>query len=109
MDFSLKPTDDCSDKSTADAQADGNLVIDIKAERKCSIIKYHVKEREETDLKSSHFISSLLEKKASLIVPSEWAVFPQRHLNTSSIGSWRGVLSCFFPSKEEESLSAALL
>lgn len=40
--------------------------------------------------KSSHFISSLLEK-ASLIVPSKWAVFPQTHLDNSSFGSWRGV------------------
>lgn len=36
--------------------------------------------------KSSHFISSLLEK-ASLKVPSEWAVFPQKHLDNNSIGS----------------------
>lgn len=42
--------------------------------------------------KRSHFISSLLEK-ASLIVPSEWAVSRQMHLDNSSIGSWRGVPS----------------
>lgn len=62
---------------------------DIKPERKCSITKYHVEEREETDLKARFFISSLL-KKASL-VGSEWAVFPQTHLDNSSIGPWRGV------------------
>lgn len=42
--------------------------------------------------KSSHFISSLLEK-ASLIAPSEWAVVPQTHLDSESIWSWSGVPS----------------
>lgn len=52
---------DCSTvKSEADAQVYGNLSSDkkracqvnIKLERKCSITKYHVEEREETDLKA---------------------------------------------------------
>lgn len=54
-------------------------------------MKYHVEEREESDLKASgDFIPSLLEK-ASLIVPSEWAVFLQMHLDNRRVGSWRGV------------------
>lgn len=54
------PTDCCTDNSEADEQVYGNLSsdkkrscqVDIKLERKCSIIKYHVEEREETDLKA---------------------------------------------------------
>lgn len=42
--------------------------------------------------KSSHFIWSVLEE-ASLIVPSGWAGFPQTRLDSSSVGSWRGVPS----------------
>ncbi len=97
----LLPPDCCTDKSEADAQVYGNLSSDKKKAIMPSrhqtgekVFNYKISRGRERGnrFKGSHFISSLLEK-ASLIVPSEWAVFPQMHLDDSGIGSWRGVPS----------------